>query len=399
MWKSADRIQYYPIFMIPRPRVPHLSAALVACALPIVLLCSVRFLAIQLERKTVHRIAPRDFFIKNQGLAFERAAARRPDILLLYGSSELIDPIPNRASDFFSNAPTGFQVCPVGKAGTTSLIILQKLGALGSELRGRKIAISLSPSWFLRPAIKPEFYAGNFSLMAADGILFGDAIDLNLKAAIAKRMLQFSDTLPKGGLLQLAATCFASGGPLDRIVLMAIWPLGKLQNTVLDLQDHFEALVYILSGGRPFPHWLRVVSLHKVQSPKASSHDGRRSATTESLDVVRPAHDAAFRAEVAVASEWSDLELLFRTLRELRAKPLILSMPIDPYAAKGISRSARQVYYDKMRELAQQYHFPIIEFEDHDADPAFLIAHREHPTSKGWMYYNRALDDFFHKAQ
>jgi D-alanine transfer protein len=381
------------------PRAPHVSAALVACVLPIVILCSGRFLAIYLEEKTIHATAPQDFFIKNQGLAFERAAARAPDILLLYGSSELIDPVPNRASDFFSNEPTGFQVCPVGRPGTTSLIILQKLGALGSDMHGRKIAISLSPSWFLRAAIRPDFYAGSFSLPAASRMLFGHALDWNLKAEIAKRMLQFPDTLPKGGLLQLAATCFASGHPLDRIVLMAIWPLGKLQNTVLDLQDHFEALVYILSGGRPFPHWLRLVSLHKAQSPKSPSHVGQRSVTTESLDAVRPAHDAAFRAQVAAASEWSDLELLFRTLRELRAKPLILSMPIDPYAARGISRSARQVYYDKMRELAQQYHFPIIEFEDHDADPAFLIAHREHPTSKGWMYYNRALDDFFHKTQ
>jgi D-alanine transfer protein len=381
------------------PRAPHVSAALVACALPIVILCSGRFLAIYLEEKTIHATAPQDFFIKNQGLAFERAAARAPDILLLYGSSELIDPIPNRASDFFSNEPTGFQVCPVGRPGTTSLIILQKVGALGSDMHGRKIAISLAPSWFLKPAIKPDFYAGSFSLPAASRMLFGHALGWNLKAEIAKRILQFPDTLAKGGLLQLAATCFASGRPLDRIVLTAIWPLGTLQNTVIDLQDHFEALVYILSGGRPFPHWLRLVSLHKAQSPKAPSHDGQRSVTTESLDAVRPAHDAAFRAQVAAASEWSDLELLFRTLRELRAKPLILSMPIDPYAARGISRSARQVYYDKMRELAQQYHFPIIEFEDHDADPAFLIAHREHPTPKGWMYYNRALDDFFHKAQ
>ena len=37
--------------------------------------------------------------------------------------------------------------------------------------------------------------------------------------------------------------------------------------------------------------------------------------------------------------------------------------------------------------------------EDHDADPTFLIARREHPTPKGWMYYNRALDNFFHKTK
>src|SRR5262245_42754423 len=230
-----------------RSGTPHLMSALFACAIVIAILSSGRILAIQLEQKTVHWIAPNDFFIKNQGLALERATARRPDILLLYGSSELIDPIPNRASDFFSSAPTGFQVCPVGKAGTTSLIILQKLGALGSELRGRKIAISLSASSFLTPAVKPEFYAGNFSLPAANGLLFGDSIDLNLKAAIAKRMLQFPDTLAEDGLLELAVRCLASARPVDRLVLMTIWPLGKLQNLVLDLQDHFEALVYILA--------------------------------------------------------------------------------------------------------------------------------------------------------
>src|SRR6266480_1503490 len=132
--------------VISRSGTPHVFSALVACTVVIAILCGARLLAIQRERKTVHWIAPKDFFIKNQGLAFERAAARRADILLLYGSSELVDPIPNRASDFFSRKPTGFEVCPVGKAGTTSLIVLQKLGALGSVLHGRKIAISVSPS-------------------------------------------------------------------------------------------------------------------------------------------------------------------------------------------------------------------------------------------------------------
>jgi len=372
-----------------------LFSALVACTAVIAILCGGGLVAIQLERKTVHWIAPRDFFIKNQGLAFERAAARRPDILLLYGSSELIDPIPNRASDFFSSAPTGFQVCPVGKAGTTSLIILQKLGALGSELRGRKVAISLSASSFLTPAVRPEFYAGNFSLPAANGLLFGDSIDLNLKAAIAKRMLQFPDTLAEDGLLELAVRCLASGRPVDRLVLMTIRPLGKLQNLMLDLQDHFEALVYILGRGRAVPNWLRPIHSHNVHLRKSSDH----AQETESSDAVLPARDARFRARITSATEWTDLELLFRILAELKAEPLILSMPIDADAAKGISQSTREVYYERMRELADRYHFPVTEFEQHDADPSFLIAHREHPTPRGWMVYNRALDDFFRKAK
>jgi D-alanine transfer protein len=378
---------------------PHLSSALIGCALTVAILCGGRLMAIYLEERTIHSTAPRDFFIKNQGLAFERAAARAPDILLLYGSSELIDPVPNRASDFFSREPTGFEVCPVGKGGSTSLIVLQKLGALGSELRGRKVAISLSASSFLMPAVKPEFYAGNFSLPAASGTLFGNALDLNLKTDIAKRMLQFPDTLGKDGLLRLAADCLASGRPLDRIILMAMWPLGRLQNIILDLQDHFEALVYILGGGKPFPNWLRPLSLHRVHTHKTTAGDGWKMTATQSLDTIRPAKDAAFRARVAAASEWTDLELLFRALTQLRVQPLILSMPIDVDAARGVSRSTREVYYDKMRELTHRYHFPLVESEDHDADPTFLIAHREHPTPKGWMYYDKALDIFFHKPK
>ena len=374
-----------------RSGAPHLMSALIACAIVIAILCSGRMLAIHLERKTVHWIAPKDFFIKNQGLAFERAAARRPDILLLYGSSELIDPIPNRASDFFSSAPTGFQVCPVGKAGATSLIILQKLGALGSELRGRKVAISLSASSFLTPAVKPHYYAGNFSSIAASNLLFGNAIDFNLKSEIAKRMLQFPDTMAEDSLVELAARCFASDRPMDRLTLMGIWPLGKLQNAMFDLQDHFEALVYILANGWEIPEWLRPVHSHTLRARWS------KSQKIKSFDAVERARDEAFRSRVADASEWTDLELLFRTLAELKADPLILSMPIDAYAAIGVSRSARELYYDRMRELAQRYHFPLVEFEQRDADPDFLIAHREHPTPKGWMIYNRALDDFFRK--
>src|SRR6476619_1803359 len=123
---SPGRTQRYRMFMIRRaierqPCAPHLFSALIACALPIALLYGGRLLAVYLEEKTIHATAPKDFFFKNQGLAFQRAAARAPDIMLLYGSSELIDPIPNRASDFFSSGSSGFEVCPVGNAGSTAL--------------------------------------------------------------------------------------------------------------------------------------------------------------------------------------------------------------------------------------------------------------------------------------
>jgi poly-D-alanine transfer protein DltD len=158
---------------------------------------------------------------------------------------------------------------------------------------------------------------------------------------------------------------------------------------MLDLQDHFEALVYILAGGRRVPDWVRPEHSHTLHArwTKILKH--------KSLDTIEPTRDAAFRSRVAGAGEWVDLELLLRTLAELKADPLILSTPIDASAATGISRSAREVYYERMRELAERYRVPVVEFEQHDADPGFLIARREHPTPRGWMVYDRALNDFF----
>jgi D-alanine transfer protein len=141
------------------------------------------------------------------------------------------------------------------------------------------------------------------------------------------------------------------------------------------------------------PDWLRPVHSHRLHVRSFKPQNGT------SFGTVRPGRDAAFRSRIAAASEWTDLELLFRTLAELKADPLIISMPIDAYAARGVSRSARELYYERMRELAQRYHFPVIEFEQHDADPSFLIARREHPTPRGWMVYDRAIDDFFRKSK
>jgi D-alanine transfer protein len=73
-------------------------------------------------------------------------------------------------------------------------------------------------------------------------------------------------------------------------------------------------------------------------------------------------------------------------------------MPFDGqfYDRTGVSRYARESYYKRLRALTQQYHFPLVEFTEHDEDPAFLYLHKSHLTAKGWIYYDRALDDFFH---
>jgi D-alanine transfer protein len=374
----------------------HLFSALIALAMPIAILCTGRVVATYLEAKTIHAIAPEDLFIKNQGLALQRRAARTPNVLLLYGSSELADPRPNRAAEYFAGAPTGFQICPIGKPGASALTILQKIAAIGPDLRHRKVAIAVSPSFFQRRELEPASYAGNFSLWAASATIFGTRLDFQLKSEIANRMQQFPDTLAKSTLLQLAVNRLASGNLFDRMIYVAVWPLGCLETMILDLQDHFETLVYILSGEKTIPRR----ELRQILAPREAA-EVKFSAHEPAVNKLIRLGPGGFRQEVEGAISWADLELLFRILQQFRVRALVLSMPFDGvfYDAHGISRGARQFYYDRMKALASRYGVNLAEFEDHDTDPTFQISRREHPTANGWLYYDRALDDFYHKDE
>jgi D-alanine transfer protein len=384
--------------------MPHLFSGLIAFALAAVVLFAGEMVASHLEHTTLPSTAPELFLLKTQGLAFQRAAARAMDVLPLYGSSELIvPPVPKKASIFFRTAPTGFQVSPVGNRGTTSLIILQKVAALGSDLRGKKLAISLSPQWVLRPDPRWDAYEGNFSLMAASEMAFSTALDFKLKRAIASRMLEYPNAVGKSSLLEYALRRLASGRWLDRVVFCALWPIGKAQTALLELQDHFAALDHIrykIKPARPchseILDWPKLIAKVSRSNPTNMGKIEKGSSMDE--QIAPGSRDEAFRSQMDAGPGWMDLELLLRTLTRVHARPLLLSMPIAGqfYDQAGISRSAREYYYKKLRALAQRYNFALVEFEEHDEDPAFLYHHENHLNIKGWMFYNRALDDFFH---
>ena len=386
-----------------RTSTPHLFSAVIAAGVAATILFAGWTAAIHLERRTLGWTAPQQFQLKNQGMVFQRTAARARRVLPLYGSSEIIIGVPDRANKFFQNAPTGFQVSAVGTVGATSLIILQKIAALGSDLRGRRLAVSISPVWFLMPATRVDWYEGNFSLLAASELTFGSTIDFELKRDIASRMLQFPGTLEKTPLLEFALRRLSSGNWFDRLIFCAILPLGKIYTAGLELQDHFSAVAHIMYTTKPAPALQRQRPDRPTPVAKASEAKIYAPAKVENApangESIAPGRlDSRFRNRMNAAPEWADLELLLRALAKVHARPLLLSMPMDGrfYDQQGYSRLARENYYQKMRALAQRYNFTLIEFEDHDEDPAFLDAKHTHLTQEGWLFYNRALNDFFH---
>src|SRR5262249_34784356 len=127
----------------PLDQTPHLAPALTAVIVGVVGLVAFGHYARSLEYRSITALAADEALIeregklapvKNQGSALQAAALDTDCLLPIYGSSELVPSAaytrPFHATNLFRNQPTGFTAFPVGDAGTTCLIIVQKLAAL-----------------------------------------------------------------------------------------------------------------------------------------------------------------------------------------------------------------------------------------------------------------------------
>ena len=399
-------------------RRPHLAAAL--CALSFLVVAAIgfgwwgrrverdAFLALLpvLSQPRDHTRSEQAFLTqldrsKNQGIALQRRAFERDNVLPLYGSSELVRAIPGKASLFFRQFPTGFSVFLVGKNGTTPLTMLQKIAALGEVTRGRRLALSLSPSWFFPGAKLEHEYAGNFSREQTFAALLNPALSFGFKRDFARALLARPATLQRASLLRFVVERVARGGPIDRLVYDALWPLARVNQEVYAMQDHFENVLFLkLYAGHlgppakaiPAPlDWDRLLAgAAQSPTPRADALDPPPNND--------PLFEQRFREAIGHAPEWENLELLLRGLHELGVRTLVLCMPPDGthLERRGVSKESLHLFAGRIRALATQYGAQAEVFEDHQEDRAFLIDHYDHLSTKGWMYYNRKLDEFYH---
>ncbi len=360
----------------------------------------------QLEVQYIHALAPEFTDEKLQGAALQKVAFAQPDLLVMYGSSELAKEMPNNASQFFADYPTGFRVFPVGKPGTTSLAVLQKIAAVGKDIRNRKVAYSISPGWFLSETVDPTYYEGNFSPLQALEVAFSHDLSWNLRRDIARRMIEFPKTLDDNWLLEFSLQRLAGDTREDHLLYALIRPLGHLAQLVAGTQDHFEAALHILDEDERLnpdqKRGLRAMNWNEVLK-RAAQFANATAVQAKKTEVARRkaskvSREKGFLHAITTAREWTDIELLLRTFHELGARPLLLSMPIEDIRLEvyGLEPSARTGYLTRLNQLAKHYNFKYIDFREHQADPAFLYDFQDHLSAEGWLFYNKALDDFFH---
>jgi D-alanine transfer protein len=110
--------------------------------------------------------------------------------------------------------------------------------------------------------------------------------------------------------------------------------------------------------------------------------------------------DTEFAERILGSPLWGDLALLLAALREVGARPFVISMPFKGVLldSLGITAASRATYYDQLRRLTGVYGVPSIDFSAYDGDRYFLYDSGSHPSPKGWVLYDQALDRFYQAA-
>jgi D-alanine transfer protein len=385
-------------------RTPHLVAAAIVTGVLACVAVAVTVVAKRHEQNQVYALVWQTTARKSQGRALQLAALDRRDLLLMYGSSELDAHhlFANNVNTILRDHPVGFFIFTVGGGAMRSLAIAQRVASLGSAVRDRPVAISISPQWFTDYRLLPEgYFKGQFSRTHALEFTFSSRLSWRLKRELARRLLEYPRIVQTDQLLALGLKCVATDQPSGRLLYYAIWPLGKFDSLVLRTLDHWESLF----PSNPIGQLQGPPRVSPALSTEEPVDWDRilEEASAESVPVVvkqkvlsRMVTREVFLDRVENSREWRDLDLLLRVLAHFQARPLLIGMPINGtmYDARGISRSDREIYYQKLRAAVARPGVSFADFSEFDDDPRFLSDSGGHPSMRGWAYYVRTLDEF-----
>ncbi|MFN8411482.1 MAG: D-alanyl-lipoteichoic acid biosynthesis protein DltD [Anaerolineales bacterium] len=400
-------------------KAPHLSASIIAFLGALLAAGLFVVYASQFEKKYIHSIAQLDFHAVLKGQVLQRLAFKQKDLLVLYGSSEVVlVPSDYEAYKFFRNYPTGFMVFTVANKGTSMLSMAQDLAALGPDMRGKKFVISFAPATAtMGPggAMNADNYDPNFSELHALELAFSPYIKWETKGRAAKRMLDYPNTLAERPFLKFTLQALADGSTLGRIKYILAWPLGRLQIAIINVQDHYAVWDFTrhqsteklkVTRKEETIDWQADLATAEQQQIKRSDTntfgvDNDRWLRGQELMQNLPApgsKDARFVENVQKALDWNDMDILLTIVKELDGRPLLLGRPMNVglWEALGYSEDAQNTYYQMLHQTADSYGYPIVDFRQYGRDKYFSVDMASHSSPKGWMYINEVLDNFYH---
>ena len=375
---------------------------------------------------------------------FESPTALRANMnentMPVFGSSEFQHGLTTKYHPMTMFKDCQFRPMLIGAGYYQSLGHAITLGAISSELKGRKVVILLSPTWFRKGGVKDKAFASRFSESSYIDMIKSPNVPDSVKDYIAARtqkLLAVDETTlnrireytpdkepekysktwlyreflkerqVQGVVLEAAAwgifknpESVESGRIGETLARRVMKGLGKLKARESSLKisrvprgneklnkkynsKNWESLA------EEADKWAEV----NCNNPFYMSKLGYFLCRFKMKGGPKPLKDVDCYVE---SEEYDDFRAFLDICKANDIKPLIVELPVNGYwyEYQGYPKETRVKYYEKIKELAGEYGYPVEDLSGYEFEKYFF-ADAVHPDGKGWVKVNEIVYNYY----
>lgn len=339
--------------------------------------------------------------------ALHAATSKDNHSILVLGSSEL------SASDnvafpvsIFKNGNSDFNMVFLGQGNTQSLHHSINVAALADGLDAKKVVLILSPQWFTKSHLQSKMYASRFSERLFVGAMKNPLLSNETKRAIVNRVepLLKADPVEQSRIKDYRMIYVDNRLNPFRFIKYLLY------DKFMDIKQK-NAVVNDLRKS----HFTQNVSFSMKDFDKDNLLNlaiaaGDEACTNNSYFIYDVYYDTYIRKRESnvkgksvkdsycVSKEYDDFKLFLKVCKEVKIKPLIISVPVNGrwYDWTGFPKKDREQYYQNIRNICKENDVALADFSDREYEPYFL-KDIMHMGWKGWVYLDDAIYQFYKK--
>ncbi|PTJ98836.1 D-alanyl-lipoteichoic acid biosynthesis protein DltD [Mammaliicoccus sciuri] len=311
----------------------------------------------------------------------------------IFGSSELEKQDIFHPAYILNDKKAKLQPYLIGTGGSTDLIHAINMGSQAHNLKGKKIAIIISPQWFTNHGLTNDNFSARFSPLQADYLFKNKVLSPEIKDRFAKRLAQFKQLKSDPYLKSVIGK---ENHHYDEGTFM-----NDFENNIYEKHDALKSIFGQEKAKlhRKEHHHFNHMNWNDLKL-YASEYGAQHSRTNKFgmndkywhlLKQQRKRYNRNYEFNMH-SKEFDDLQLLIDTLKEAKADPLFIVIPANGkwYDHIHVDKEKREAVYEKINHMIQKNDMKVYDLTDKEYEP-YVITDAVHIGWKGWVYINEQM--------
>jgi D-alanine transfer protein len=346
---------------------------------------------------------------KFDGLIIGKKAVAGKNNFYMFDSSNLSSTATNfyyHPSNIFKGQDGLFTTFCFGEPSITSIHHVLRIVTLGDGIRNQKILYFAEPVNFIAKSSRANRVTKDISALQAYYFVYHSSINKNLKARIAKSLIE-SKQFYKDPVI----TCLLvniSKKHSSQIVHYLFDPLGHVILAVLEQFDRINTYQLMNEKHPPLYKNLLHTPINWDGLMRRAEKEGENACRTNNFSIIDEKYNANFKPNLRFLKNSSinnqylsdrqiqDFQLLLDVFKEYNLKPIIIIEPVNGPLSDytGVSKKVRYQFYTQIKQMVQNAGFEYVDYSSHEYEKYFLFDSK-HVGWKGWVYIDQAMERFY----